>query len=78
MKASGQAGDSQLRLRRALERAPRNAAAHYNLARQYEESGEASPALDHYRQFLQYAGPDQAGYAQDVRARVATLQARMK
>ena len=35
-------------------------------------------ALDHYRQFLQYAGPDQAAYAQDVRARVAALAARIK
>jgi len=77
-KAAGQAGDAQLSLRRALELDPRNAAAHYNLARQFEESGEAAPALDHYRQFLQYAGPDQSGYAPDVRTRIAALQGRMK
>jgi Tfp pilus assembly protein PilF len=77
-KAAGQAGDAQLSLRRALELDPRNPAAHYNLARQFEESGEAAPALDHYRQFLQYAGPEQSGYAQDVRTRIATLQGRMK
>jgi len=70
--------EAEAALRRALELDPRNAAAHYNLARQFEESGEAAPALDHYRQFLQYAGPDQSGYAPDVRTRIAALQGRMK
>ena len=51
-----------------------NAAAHYNLALQYEKGGEAALALDHYRAFLQYAGPEQAAYAADVRFRVQTLE----
>jgi Tfp pilus assembly protein PilF len=72
-KASGQAGDAQGSLRRALEIDPHNAAGHYNLARQYEEGGEASRALEHYRLFLQYAGPDQMTYAGDVRTRIQGL-----
>jgi hypothetical protein len=32
--------------------------------------------LDHYRAFLQYAGPEQAGYAADVRSRVQALERR--
>lgn len=76
--ASGQVADAQGNLRRALDLDPRNPAAHYNLARQYEAAGDAGRALDHYRQFLQYAGPDQEAYAQDVRARVQALQTRIK
>jgi tetratricopeptide (TPR) repeat protein len=72
-KASGQLGDAQGSLRRALEINPRNAAAHYNLARQYEEGGEVSRALEHYRLFIQYAGPEQAAYMADVRTRIAAL-----
>ena len=62
----------------AIDFDARNAAAHYNLARQYEEAGEAARALEHYRLFLQYAGPEQEPYALDVRARVQTLQTRIR
>jgi len=71
--AAGQAGDAQLSLRRALEINPRNAAAHYNLAQQYEKAGEPALAIDHYRQFVQLAGPEQAPYVADVRARIQAL-----
>jgi Tfp pilus assembly protein PilF len=71
--AAGQAADSALTLRRALELNPRHAVAHYNLAQQYERAGEIGLAIDHYRQFLQYAGSDQTPYLADVRARVAAL-----
>ena len=64
--ALGQAGDAQGSLRRALEIDPHNAAAHYNLARQFEAAGETSAAIDHYKQFIQYASPEQAAYAADV------------
>ena len=75
-KASGQAADSQASLRRALELNPHHALAHYNLARQYEDGAELVRALEHYRQFLQYAGPEQEPYAADVRARLQTVQTR--
>ena len=75
-KASGQPSDAQASLRRALELDPRHALAHYNLARQYEDGGETVRAVEHYRQFLQYAGPEQEPYAADVRARLQSLQAR--
>ena len=75
-KASGQHAESQAGLRRALELNPRHAAAHYNLARQYEDAAETVRAIDHYRQFLQYAGSEQQPYAVEVRARLLTLQGR--
>ena len=71
--AAGQPGDAQGSLRRALEIDPHNAAAHYNLARQFEAAGEAAAAIDHYKQFLQYASPEQTAYAADVRARLPAL-----
>jgi tetratricopeptide (TPR) repeat protein len=77
-KGSGQPGDARTSLRRALEIDAHNAAAHYNLARECEENGEVARALDHYRQFLQYAGPEQDAYAQDVRSRISSLQAKTK
>ncbi len=76
--AAGQAGDAQGSLRRALEIDPHNAAAHYNLARQFEAAGEVSGAIDHYRQFIQYAGTEQTAFAADVRTRLAALAARIK
>jgi Tfp pilus assembly protein PilF len=76
--AAGQAGDAQGSLRRALEIDPRNAAAHYNMALQFEAAGEASAAIDHYNKFIQYASPEQITYAADVRARLAVLAARIK
>ena len=74
----GQGGDAQASLRRALEIDPRNASAHYNLARQFEEAGEAAAAIGHYNKFIQYASPEQAAYAADVRARLAVLAARTR
>jgi len=75
---AGLIGDAQRSLRRALEIDPRNAAAHYNMARQFEAAGELPSAIAHYNQFIQYATAEQAGFAADVRARVAALTARLK
>jgi Tfp pilus assembly protein PilF len=72
--AGGQLSDARASLVRALEIDKHHAAAHYNLAVQYEKAGELALALDHYRAFLQYAGPEQAGYAADVRVRVQALE----
>ena len=71
--ALGQPGDARQSLRRALEIDPHHAAAHYNLAQQYEKTGELAFAIDHYRQFLQYAGIEQTAYVADVRAHLLTL-----
>lgn len=71
--AAGLPRDAQLSLRRALELDPHQPAAHYNLARTYERSGEAALAVEHYRQFLQFAGPEQADYIADARTRVQAL-----
>ena len=76
--AAGQAGDAQASLRRALEIDPHNAAAHYNLALQFEKAGEASAAIDHYNKFIQNMGPEQSSFAADVRVRLAALAARIK
>jgi len=74
--AAGQTSDAQSSLARALDIDTHHAAAHYNLALQYEKAGEIALALDHYRAFLQYVGPEQAGYAADVRSRVQALERR--
>jgi Tfp pilus assembly protein PilF len=71
--ATGQPGEAKLSLTRALEIDPHHAAAHYNLAQVYEKSGESRLAVDHYRQFLQFAGTDQTAYVADVRARIQAL-----
>ena len=75
---AGLTADAQRSLRRALEIDPHNAAAHYNMARQFEAAGDLSSAIAHYNQFIQYASPEQTGFAADVRARVAALTARLK
>jgi Tfp pilus assembly protein PilF len=72
-KGGGQVADSQISLRRALELDPHHALAHYNLARQYEDGGETLRAFEHYRQFLQYAGPEQEPYAAEVRTRLKRM-----
>ena len=74
LSAAGQTSDARSSLSRALEIDRHNAAAHYNLALEYEKAGEVALALDHYRAFLQYAGPEQAAYAADVRSRMQTLE----
>ena len=56
----------------------RNAAAHYNPARQFEAAGELSAAITHYNQFVQYAGPEETAFVADVRLRVSALAARLK
>ena len=53
--------------------APRNAAAHYNLAQLYDQTNEAARAVEHYRRFLETAGSEHAGRAAAVRARIAEL-----
>jgi Tfp pilus assembly protein PilF len=75
-KGAGSTADARASLRRALELNPHHALAHYNLARQYEDGGETVRAVEHYRQFLQYAGPEQEPYAADVRARLHAVQTR--
>jgi Tfp pilus assembly protein PilF len=56
---------------------PRSAAAHYNLAVLYDQAGELSRAVDHYRAFLDHSGPQHAARLPDVRARVAELSKRV-
>jgi Tfp pilus assembly protein PilF len=73
---AGQSAEARASLTRALEIDKHNAAAHYNLALQYEKSGDTALALDHYVAFLQFAGPEHAGYVADVRLRVQSLEHR--
>lgn len=61
---------------RALAIAPRNAWAHYNLAVVFDHSGEVARAVEHYRAFLDNAGPDVSARAPDVRARLDALTRR--
>ena len=61
---------------RALAVAPRNAWAHYNLAVVFDHSGEVARAVEHYRAFLDNAGPDVSARAPDVRARLDALTRR--
>jgi tetratricopeptide (TPR) repeat protein len=77
-RAAGEPAEARATLTRALALDPHNAAAHYNLGLQFEDSGDALPAVEHYEAFLQYAGPEYAGRAPDVRARIAALDARRR
>ena len=77
-KDSGQGSDARGTLVSALVIDPRNAPAHYNLAVQYEQLGEAGRAVEHYRAFLQYAGPEYASRAADVRQRLDALANRIQ
>lgn len=70
--------DARTSLLRALTINPRHAAAHYNLALLYDESGEVSRAIEHYREFLDHAGVEHAQLAPDVRARLESLSARLR
>lgn len=63
-------------LLQAIVIAPRNAAAHYNLAVLFDETGDGSRALEHYRAFLSAAGPDMSARVPAVRARIDTLSKR--
>jgi Tfp pilus assembly protein PilF len=60
-------------LLRALAIAPRSAEAHYNLGLVYDETNEPARAIDHYRRFLDTAGPERADRVAAVRARIAAL-----
>ena len=68
----GQLDVAKETLFRVLNLAPQNAAAHYNLAQLYDP-GEPARALEHYRMFLAYAGPEHADRGAAVRARIAAL-----
>jgi Tfp pilus assembly protein PilF len=59
---------------RATAADPRSAPAHYNLAVLYEQTGEIDRAVDHYRAFLQYAGPQYATRVPEVRSRLDALR----
>ena len=61
---------------RAVAIAPRNAWAHYNLAVVFDHSGEVARAVEHYRSFLETAGPEVSARAPDVRARLDALTRR--
>ena len=77
-RSAGQTSDAEASLSRALAIEPHSAAAHYNLGQQYEDTGDAVRAIEHYQAFLQYAGPEYAGRAPDVRARIVALQTRIR
>lgn len=57
----------------ALAIDPSSAAAHYNLGLLYDQAGETSRALEHYRAFLGNAGMEHASLAASVKARVEEL-----
>jgi Tfp pilus assembly protein PilF len=57
----------------ALAIDPSSAAAHYNLGLLYDQVGETSRALEHYRAFLGNAGMEHASLAASVNARVEEL-----
>jgi Tfp pilus assembly protein PilF len=77
-KSAGETVDARGSLVRALTVDPHSAAAHYNLGLQYEDVGEAARAVEHYRAFLRYSGPEYAGLAPAVRARIQALEARIR
>lgn len=77
-KSTGQVADARGGLVRALAVDPHNAPAHYNLGLQYEAAGEAARALEHYKAFLAYSGPEYAARAPDVRARITALETRLR
>jgi tetratricopeptide (TPR) repeat protein len=75
-KARGNVEGAKERLIRAVGIAPRNAWAHYNLAVVFDHSGEVARAVEHYRSFLENAGPEVSARAPDVRARLDALARR--
>jgi len=72
-RSSGRLEAAKEALLDVLSRAPANAPAHYNLAQLYDQTNEPARAVEHYRLFLEHAGPDHAGRAAPVRARIAAL-----
>jgi tetratricopeptide (TPR) repeat protein len=73
-KAAGRPERAKESLLRALVIDPENAPAHFNLASLYEQSGESSLAIEHYRAFLEHAGAEHASRASDARARLEALK----
>ena len=74
LSAMKQDGAAQQTLMKAIGIEPRHAAAHFNLARMYEEERENAKALERYRSFLQYAGPEHTALIPEVSRRVAALE----
>ena len=72
-KAAGRLERGKESLLRALGIDPRSAVAHYNLATLYDQTGDVSRAVEHYRAFLDNAGAEHAARAPGVRARVDAL-----
>jgi Tfp pilus assembly protein PilF len=70
---TGQPALARTTLLRALALDPSSAAAHYNLGQMYDRASEAAAALEHYRAFLENAGPEYASRAVAVRERVRAL-----
>ena len=75
-KASGRLESAKELLIRAVGVSPRNGWAHYNLAVVFDHSGEVARAVEHYRSFLEHAGPEVSARAPDVRARLDALTRR--
>ena len=61
-------------LNRALALNPRHAGTHYNLAVFYEEAGETSSALHHYRRFLEVEAGKHPSLALEVNGHVTALE----
>jgi len=72
-RSSGRLDAAKETLLDVLNRAPANAPAHYNLAQLYDQTNEPARAVEHYRLFLEHAGPDHVDRAAPVRARIAAL-----
>ena len=72
-RATGQRALARTTLLQALTLDPSSAAAHYNLAQMYDRASEPAAALEHYRAFLENAGPEYASRAVAVRERVEAL-----
>ena len=72
-KAAGRAERAKETLLRALVIDQRSAPAHYNLGVLFESTGETVRAVEHYRAFLEHAGPGYTDRAPEVRARLDTL-----
>jgi tetratricopeptide (TPR) repeat protein len=72
-KADGRPEQALELLVRAVAAQPGHAAAHYNLAVLYEERASLALAYDHYRDFLEYAGPEHGSRLGDVQDRLRLI-----
>ena len=75
-RADGQLDTARATLLGALDVDTQSAPSHYNLALIYDETGDASNAIEHYRSFLQHSGIEHAHLVSDVRTRIDTLSTR--